>query len=44
MTAAPWENPPSTILVLGQFATMVRMCARASVMPSTAVEKAVVAG
>src|ERR1700694_2296681 len=24
ITAAPWENPPSTILVLGQFAAMSR--------------------
>src|SRR6478752_9402006 len=37
MTAAPCEKPPSTILVLGQFAAVVRMCARASLIPATAV-------
>jgi hypothetical protein len=44
ITAAPWENPPSTILVWGQFAAVVRTCVRASVIPSTAVGKSVVAG
>ena len=33
MTAAPWENPPSTILVCGQLAAVATMCVRASAMP-----------
>jgi hypothetical protein len=44
MTAAPCENPPSTILVLGQFAAVAITCVRASAIPSTAVGKSVVAG
>jgi hypothetical protein len=44
MTAAPCENPPSTILVFGQFAAVARMCVRASLMPSMAVENSMVAG
>ena len=44
ITAAPCENPPSTILVLGQFAAVASTCARASAMPATAVGKSVVAG
>jgi hypothetical protein len=44
VTAAPWENPPSTILVRGQLAAVARTWLRASVIPSTAVGKSVVAG
>src|SRR6516164_10295666 len=33
-TAAPWEYPPSTSLVLGQFAAIDSMCVPASRMPS----------
>ena len=44
ITAAPWENPPSTILVLGQFVAVDSTWALASLMPSNAVGKSVVAG
>src|SRR5262249_56904331 len=43
-TAAPWEYPPSTIVVRGQFATVDRTWVLASLMPSMAVGKSVVAG
>src|ERR1700742_723874 len=36
-TAAPWEKPPSTILVLGQFAAVAWTWLAASLMPSTTV-------
>jgi len=44
VTAAPWENPPSTILVLGQFVAVDSTWALASLMPSSAVGKSIVAG
>jgi hypothetical protein len=44
ITAAPWEKPPSTMLVLGQFRAVASMWALASRMPSKAVGKSVVAG
>src|SRR6201993_4123108 len=44
ITAAPWEYPPSTIWVLGQVAASDRTWALASLMPSMAVGKSVVAG
>ena len=43
-TAAPWENPPSTILVLGQLAAIDSTCVLASLTPSRAVGKSMVAG
>jgi hypothetical protein len=43
-TAAPCENPPSTISVWGQLAAVARTWVRASVIPWTAVGKSVVAG
>ena len=43
-TAAPWENPPSTMLVLGQFAAADSICALASRMPAMAVGKSVRGG
>ena len=43
-TAAPWENPPSTIFVLGQLAAVASMWLAASLMPWTAVGKSVLAG
>jgi hypothetical protein len=44
ITAAPWEYPPSAILVLGQFAAVDSIWALASLMPTRAVGKSVVAG
>jgi hypothetical protein len=44
ITAAPWENPPSTMLVLGQFAAVASTWALASRTPDMAVGKLVVAG
>ena len=43
-TAAPWENPPSTILVSGQLAAVASMWLAASLMPWMAVGKSVLAG
>ena len=43
-TAAPWENPPSTILVFGQLAAVDWIRFAASRMPRTAVGKSVLAG
>src|ERR1700694_2919906 len=44
ITAAPWEYPPSTILVSGQLATVPWMWALASLAPSAAARKSSVAG
>lgn len=45
MTAAPWENPPSTILVLGQLAAIDWMWALASLAPAVELfAKSLVAG
>ena len=44
ITAAPWEYPPSTILVFGHCAAMETTCAPASLMPSTPVGQSSVAG
>jgi hypothetical protein len=43
-TAAPCENPPSTIFELGQLAAVASMWFAASLMPATAVGKSVLAG
>src|SRR6476620_1512344 len=45
MTPAPCEYPPSTILVLGQFAAVDWMCALASLAPAgVLVSKSLLAG
>src|SRR5437879_12891713 len=44
ITAAPCEYPPSTILVLGQLVAMDSTWVPASLMPSSAVGKSVLAG
>src|ERR1700746_3824729 len=44
ITAAPWENPPSTNLVFGHVAAMDRTWALASLIPSRAVAKLRLAG
>jgi hypothetical protein len=44
ITAAPWENPPSTKLVFGQFLAVASTWAVASRTPEMAVGKSVVAG
>ncbi len=44
ITAAPWENPPSTILVLGHSLAIDTMWAPASRMPSRPVFHSLLAG